>query len=67
MSTMNFDLIPPARTVICVCHVGGRSAAVASALDLAGFSVFNLVGGMVAWAAAGLPVVDDGNQPGSVV
>ncbi len=37
---------------------GGRSGAVASALAGPGYDVRNLDGGMLAWEAAGLPVVD---------
>ncbi|CAN5439743.1 hypothetical protein BH10ACT8_BH10ACT8_09760 [soil metagenome] len=49
--------IPTDRTVICVCHVGGRSAVVTDALNRAGWQAVNLTGGMNAWEAAGLPVV----------
>ena len=50
--------LPTDRLIVCVCHVGARSAAVAEALTNAGFSAANLVGGMDAWAAQGLPVVN---------
>lgn len=59
--------IPSNRTVVCVCRVGGRSAAVASALADAGYDVRNLEGGMMAWEAAGFPVVDDAGNTGHVV
>jgi rhodanese-related sulfurtransferase len=59
--------LPRDRTIVCVCHVGGRSAAVAAALSDAGWRALNLTGGMEAWAAAGLPVVDDAGKPGTVV
>ncbi|HEX8095868.1 rhodanese-like domain-containing protein [Jatrophihabitans sp.] len=59
--------IPPDVTVICVCHGGGRSGAVSDALNRAGFNALNLSGGMVAWEAAGLPVVDDAGAPGEVI
>lgn len=51
------DELPTDRTIVCVCHVGARSAVVADALNRAGWSAVNLGGGMVAWEAAGLPVV----------
>lgn len=57
--------LPPGRAIICVCHLGARSAAVATALRSAGWDAANLAGGMEAWASAGLPVVGDGGQPGS--
>jgi rhodanese-related sulfurtransferase len=49
--------IPTDRTIVCVCHVGGRSAMVADALNRNGWEAVNLTGGMDAWASAGLPVV----------
>jgi rhodanese-related sulfurtransferase len=48
------DEIPSDRTVVCICRVGGRSGAVATALAGAGYDVRNLDGGMLAWEAAGL-------------
>lgn len=60
--------IPSDRTVVCVCRLGGRSGAVANALAGAGYDVRNLDGGMLAWEAAGYPVVDGpGAGPGRVV
>ena len=59
--------IPVDRTVVCVCRVGGRSGAVAKALIASGYDARNLDGGMLAWAAASLPVVTDAGTPGEVV
>ena len=59
--------LPAGRTVVCVCRVGGRSGAVAEHLRGIGVDAVNLAGGMNAWAAAGLPVVDDGGSPGRVI
>jgi rhodanese-related sulfurtransferase len=59
--------LPADRTIICVCHIGGRSAMVVDALNRGGWQAVNVVGGMEAWAAAGLPVIDDAGQPGVVV
>jgi rhodanese-related sulfurtransferase len=42
--------------IACICHVGGRSAVVADALAHHGYDAANVVGGMHAWEAAGLPV-----------
>jgi rhodanese-related sulfurtransferase len=58
--------LPVDVTIVCVCHVGARSAAVAAALNRAGWDALNLEGGMEAWVAAGLPVVDDAGRPGFV-
>ena len=59
--------IPNDVAVICVCHGGGRSSRVAMALHQAGYNAVNLRGGMVAWNAAGLPVVDNAGGPGAVI
>jgi len=45
------------REVVVVCRAGARSASAGAMLRRAGFArVFNLRGGMLAWAAANLPV-----------
>jgi len=58
--------LPADRTLITVCRSGKRSSVAAEKLRAAGLSVRNLTGGMQAWAAAGLPVRDDQDRPGSV-
>jgi rhodanese-related sulfurtransferase len=45
------DELPTDRVIVAACHLGGRSAAAAEALEAAGFEVENLRGGAVAWAA----------------
>jgi rhodanese-related sulfurtransferase len=67
MSRLRQDTLPRDRRVLALCRVGGRSAAVAEALDQLGYDVANVDGGMLAWSAAGLPVVRDGGEPGMVV
>lgn len=59
--------VPRDRPVVAVCRVGGRSEHAAHLLAAAGHEVRNMVGGMTAWSAHGLPVVADGGRPGSVV
>jgi rhodanese-related sulfurtransferase len=61
------DEIPNDVPVICVCHGGGRSSRVAMALHRAGYNAINMRGGMVAWDAAGLPVVDHAGARGEVI
>jgi rhodanese-related sulfurtransferase len=61
------DELPTDRTIVCVCRVGGRSGAVASALLGAGYDVRNVDGGMLAWEAAALPVVDGQGGAGRVI
>lgn len=43
--------------VVCVCHVGGRSARVTQYLLAQGKEVLNLDGGVQAWASEGRPLV----------
>ncbi len=59
--------LPVDKTIICVCHVGVRSAAVAEAFNRARWKALNLTGGMDAWAAAGLAVVDQAGRSGVVI
>ncbi|MGH9032574.1 MAG: rhodanese-like domain-containing protein [Acidimicrobiia bacterium] len=58
--------LPHDRRIVAVCRSGGRSAAVAEALTAWGFDAVNLAGGLHAWDAAGLPVVTDAGDPGTV-
>lgn len=58
------DDVPAEGDVVVVCRVGSRSAQVVNFLLAQGRdNVFNLDGGMRAWADAGRPVV--GDSPGS--
>jgi rhodanese-related sulfurtransferase len=59
--------LPADKTIVCVCHLGNRSAAVAAALNRAGWKALNLTGGMEAWADAGLPVIDAEGRAGQVI
>ncbi|WP_082973177.1 molybdopterin-dependent oxidoreductase [Mycobacterium sp. E2497] len=61
------DELPRDRRIVVVCRSGGRSSAVTASLRRSGFDAVNLAGGMCAWAAAGLPVVSHGGDPGLVV
>ena len=58
--------LPKGRAVATVCRSGARSARAAALLAADGREVSNLVGGMHAWARAGLPVVARGGGPGRV-
>ena len=46
------------KRLVILCHVGGRSAQIAHHLIACGHSnpVYNMVGGIKAWAEAGCPV-----------
>jgi rhodanese-related sulfurtransferase len=60
------EAVPQDRPVIAICRSGNRSGKAADALAAAGVRVHNLAGGMKAWAHAGLPVVTDGGELGTV-
>jgi rhodanese-related sulfurtransferase len=50
------DSLDPGRPVVCYCRSGARSAMAADALRGAGFDAHNMVGGLLAWEAAQLPL-----------
>lgn len=52
--------------VVVVCRSGSRSALATEWLATAGFDAANLIGGMQAWAHAGLPVETDSGAGGRV-
>lgn len=51
--------VPDDRQVLCVCHVGARSAQATVFLNARGRDVVNLAGGMDAWAEAGRQITTD--------
>ncbi len=59
--------VPAGQAVVCVCRIGGRSAKATEFLLASGRDAVNLIGGMQAWAASGLPVETDAGTPGDVV
>jgi rhodanese-related sulfurtransferase len=63
---VRLDEIPTEGDVVVACRVGARSAHVVGYLLASGRgNVRNLEGGLVAWAAAGRPLVsEDGRAPG---
>jgi rhodanese-related sulfurtransferase len=67
LGVLTADAIPAGSTVMCVCRSGARSGRATDMLRAAGIDAANVVGGMTAWAAAGLPVQRDDGQAGSVI
>lgn len=59
--------VPFNRSVHCICRSGARSARAAELLIGWGFDAANVIGGMHAWAAAGLPVLRDDGERGTVI
>lgn len=47
---------PKGTPLAVYCRSGKRSAAAAAKLSKAGYSVYNMVGGYIAWTEAGLPI-----------
>ena len=66
MQSFNLADVPADVPLVIICRSGARSDAVAGALAGLGYTTYNVVGGMIAWDAAGLPVVTEDGSPGSV-
>ncbi|MBK9178551.1 MAG: rhodanese-like domain-containing protein [Acidimicrobiales bacterium] len=58
--------LPADTRLVMVCRSGNRSGRATDALVKHGYDAVNLVGGMQAWARAGLPVVTDDGGAGRV-
>jgi len=67
MQAFRLDQVPADVALVFVCRSGRRSDAVAHALAERGYTTYNVIGGMGAWAAAGLPVVAENGSPGMVI
>ncbi len=65
LGALNPASVPDDLPVIAVCRSGRRSGLAADRLA-ASHSAYNLEGGMLAWAASGLPVHTDDGSPGKV-
>jgi rhodanese-related sulfurtransferase len=50
------DTVDRSRPVVFYCRSGARSAMATQAFSQAGFDAHNMVGGLVDWDAAGLPL-----------
>ncbi|HZP50294.1 MAG TPA: rhodanese-like domain-containing protein [Actinocrinis sp.] len=56
--------VPADRDVYVICKVGGRSEQAVRYLNQSGRTTVNVSGGMLAWYAAGKPMVSEsGGQP----
>ena len=56
--------VPADRDVYVICKVGGRSEQAVRYLNQSGRTTVNVAGGMLAWHAAGKPMVSEGDgQP----
>lgn len=52
-------LLPRGRRLLVICRSGNRSVDAARTLRRLGYEAFNVLGGLQAWTAAGLPVTAD--------
>ena len=66
MQSFKLDEVPADVPLVIICRSGARSDSVAGALAGLGYTTYNVIGGMIAWDAAGLPVVAEDGTPGSV-
>lgn len=53
--------LPRDGEIIVLCRIGGRSAKITELLTRHGLDAINMNGGMLAWDAAGRPMVNDGS------
>lgn len=63
----HLDKLPTDRPIVCICRSGARSARATEFLRSHGYDARNMVGGMKAWAADGLPVVRIDGGTGAVI
>ncbi len=61
------DEVPSDRKIVAVCKVGSRSEMAARWLRGQGMDAHNLVGGLLAWQLAGLPLGDDAGGEGTLI
>ncbi len=59
--------VPKDSDVVVCCRSGSRSSTVVSFLVSHGYAAINLKGGMAAWHAHGLPVVNSSGIRGSII
>jgi rhodanese-related sulfurtransferase len=67
LQSFTLESVSPDTPVVLICRSGARSQMVATALAQHGFTTYNVAGGMLAWASAGLPVTTSDGSPGSVM
>ncbi len=60
--TAQAETIDRDRPVVFYCRVGGRSAMATVAFRNAGYDAHNMVGGLLDWDAAGLPLEPSGGH-----
>lgn len=66
LGELDASVLPRDRTILVLCRSGNRSGTATTMLLEAGLDAVNVTGGMLAWQAAGLPLVADGLFPPEV-
>ena len=62
-SAFDINAMPKQGAVILICRSGNRSGQVAEAFSDHNSQIFNMVGGMKAWHASGLPMESENGNP----
>jgi rhodanese-related sulfurtransferase len=62
-SNFNLEILPVDKPLIFICRSGNRSGQICTTLAPIRTDTYNMVGGMQAWHAAGLPMVSDTGNP----
>ncbi len=63
LSNFIVESLPTDKPLIFICRSGNRSGRVCEALESSRADIYNMVGGMQAWHAAGLPMAGDLGDP----
>lgn len=63
LNNFNGAVLPSDKPLIFICRSGNRSIRVCQMLATTRVDILNMVGGMQAWHAAGLPMVSDIGNP----
>jgi len=65
--TARVDELDRTTPIICICRSGNRATSVTQWLIRQGFDTTNLKGGLLAWEAAGHPLVNEAGNTGLVI
>lgn len=63
MSELDSAALPSDKPIIFICRSGNRSGKACDAVEPTGLKVMNMVGGMLAWQEAGLPMSATNGTP----
>ena len=66
LQSLTVDQVPTGVPLVFICRSGRRSDYDMGLAGM-GYTTYNVIGGMQAWAAAGLPVIAEDGTPGMVL